>query len=213
MGMRSIWTGNVSFLMVSVPCKLYSATSDRTKELRRDIHQIHGECGTQIEVPKWCPKCQKRLESFEVKKAYFADRPVVLEEADFKSLPLKSLQSIEITSFIDGSQIDPRAYSDSYLVAPEVGYADELRDYAEIRPHAVNLSEQETEIAKALVSKLSGDWHHAEYTDAYNDALEAMIQAKLTGAALTIPTAETPTPTGDAADAFLKSLELAGAEK
>lgn len=114
---RSIWKGSINFAMVAIPAKLYTATDDR----RVSFHQIHGECGSRIQMPRWCPKCERKLETAELKKGYEVseNQHIILEDTDFQSLPLKSLKTIEVIQFVDGSQIDIRAYGDCYFLTCE----------------------------------------------------------------------------------------------
>jgi DNA end-binding protein Ku len=115
--MRAIWTGSINFGMVSIPAKLYSATD----ESRVPFHQYHAECGSRIQMPKWCPACERKLESSEIKKGYeiSATEHIILEEADFLSLPLKSLKQIEVVEFTDHKSIDQRAYDSCYFLSCE----------------------------------------------------------------------------------------------
>jgi len=115
--MRAIWTGSINFGMVSIPAKLYSATDDR----RVAFHQYHAECGSRIQMPRWCPVCERKLETAEIKRGYelSKDKHIILEEADFQSLPLKSLKQIEVVEFVASTGIDPRAYADSYFLSCE----------------------------------------------------------------------------------------------
>lgn len=114
---RSIWKGSINFGMVAIPAKLYSSTDDK----RVSFHQIHGECGSRIQMPKWCPQCERKLESFEIKKGYEIgkDQHILLEETDFQSLPLKSLKMVEVVEFVDGSKIDARSFDDCYFLTCE----------------------------------------------------------------------------------------------
>lgn len=115
--MRSIWKGTVNFGMVSIPTKLYPATDNK----RINFHQIHSDCGSRIQMPKWCPVCERKVEPSELKKGYEVskDQYVILEESDFEALPLNSLKTVEVMEFVDGSQIDTRCYSDCYLLTCE----------------------------------------------------------------------------------------------
>lgn len=114
---RSIWKGSVNFGMVAIPAKLYSSTDDK----RVSFHQYHAECGTRIQMPKWCPGCDRKLEAFEIKKGYeiSKDQHVILEESDFESLPLNSLKTVEVVEFVDPARIDGRCYADSYFLSCE----------------------------------------------------------------------------------------------
>lgn len=104
--------------MVAIPAKLYSATDDGKVS---NIHQYHSECGNRIQMPKWCPVCQKRLETSEIKRGYeiSKDQHITLEETDLESLPLRSLKQIEVVQFIDPAGIDVRCYTDCYLLSCE----------------------------------------------------------------------------------------------
>jgi len=115
--MRSVWKGSLGFGMVSIPTKLYPATENK----RISFHQIHSECGSRIKMPKWCPVCDRAVESFELKKGYeiSKDQHIILDEGDFEALPLNSLKTIEVVEFVDGADIDTRCYSDCYLLSCE----------------------------------------------------------------------------------------------
>ncbi len=65
---RSIWNGVISFGMVSIPVKLYSATENK------DIafHQLHARCTNRIRYQKWCPHCEETVEAEDIEKGYRA---------------------------------------------------------------------------------------------------------------------------------------------
>lgn len=118
--MRSIWKGSIGFGMVAIPVKMYGSTEDK----RIAFNQIHAECGSRIQMPKWCPTCERRLEAAEIKKAYEVSKNqyLPLEPEDFDSLPLASVKTIQIDQFIKGDLADPRYFKDSYFLSPdEVG--------------------------------------------------------------------------------------------
>ena len=72
-------------------------------------------------MPKWCPVCDRAVEGFELKKGYEISEGnhIIFEEGDFEALPLNSLKAIDVVEFVDGSQIDTRCYSDTYLLSCE----------------------------------------------------------------------------------------------
>jgi len=115
--MRSIWKGGLNFGMVSIPCKVYTATDDK----RVSFHLIHRNCKSRVTMPRWCPVCERKLESQEINRGYEIgkDQHIILEENDFASLPLKSLKQIEVVEFVKPGQIDIRAYADSYFLSCE----------------------------------------------------------------------------------------------
>ena len=104
-------------MVVSIPAKLFSPTEDK----RVSFHQLHGECGSRLQMPKWCPNCNRKVESAEVKKGYEVAKGqnIMLEDTDFQNLPLKSLKSIEIVEFVQERQIDIRAFADYYFLSCE----------------------------------------------------------------------------------------------
>ncbi|MBI4284520.1 MAG: Ku protein [Chloroflexi bacterium] len=118
MARRSIWKGAVTFGMVAIPAKLYSATEDTDISL----HQYHKECGSRISMPRYCSTCQKMLTGADITKGYeVGDSYVPLSEADFQSLPLKSVKTIEVVEFVDESQVDLRCYDKPYFLGSDEG--------------------------------------------------------------------------------------------
>jgi DNA end-binding protein Ku len=252
MARRSIWKGAINFAMVSIPCKLYSATD----ELKISLHQYHRDCGSRISMPKFCPGCNKMLEAQDITKGYeVGEGYVPVSEADLQSLPLKSVKAIEVVEFVDGGQIDIRCYDKPYfLAADEVGhrayklflmamekanlvavaklayrerehlavvrpysgvmllqtlhYADELRDYDDLRPREPLISQKEVELTTNLVKAMSvPQFELAKYHDEYREALEKLIEARIAGEVL--PTVEAqPAPVSDVAEALIASLNL-----
>ncbi len=118
MARRSIWKGAITFGMVAIPSKLYSATED----VDISLHQYHKECGCRISMPKYCGTCQKMLATADITKGYeVGDSYVPLTESDFQSLPLKSVKTIEVVEFVDESQIDIRCYDKPYFLGSDEG--------------------------------------------------------------------------------------------
>jgi DNA end-binding protein Ku len=114
---RSVWVGSINFGMVSIPTKLYSATDDD----KINLHQYHEACGSRVKQPKWCPTCEKFLETADIIKGYeTGDTYIPLTEADLKGLPLKSIKSIEVLEFVDVAQIDARCYNKTYFLKAEM---------------------------------------------------------------------------------------------
>jgi len=72
-------------------------------------------------MPKWCPVCEQKLDTSEIKRGYeISDtQHIILEETDFQSLPLKSLKQIEVVEFVGSTGIDIRAYTDCYFLSCE----------------------------------------------------------------------------------------------
>jgi DNA end-binding protein Ku len=148
MAIRSVWKGMVGFGMVSIPVKLYGAVEEQAVR----FNTLHRECGKRIQMPRWCPNCERRLEQAEMVKGYPVgdDRFVTLEDQDFQGLPVKSLKNIEVVEFVDAAVIDPRHYDKPYFVSPDKAgtkaFALLLRGMAQVGKVAVaKLSMRERE--------------------------------------------------------------------
>lgn len=117
---RVIWNGVISFGMVSIPVGLQTATSE--KDLR--FNQLHEVCGGRIKLQKYCPQCDKVVESEELIKGYEISKNtyVRLTEEDFEGLPVPSKQTITIDRFVPVDQIDPVFFDTTYYLGPnEIG--------------------------------------------------------------------------------------------
>jgi DNA end-binding protein Ku len=116
--MRSIWKGTINFMVMTIPTKAYKATEDG----RVPLHNVHAKCGSQLEMPKWCPTCDRKVEAAEVVKGYGETSPfVILTEADLQALPLKSVKQIDVVSFVSLSEIDIRAFGEPYYIGVDLG--------------------------------------------------------------------------------------------
>ncbi len=114
---RSIWNGVISFGMVSIPVKLYTATEDKDISFR----QLHKECGVRLKQLRWCPEHECVVEWDEIVRGfeYAKDQYVVMEEEDFEKLPLPSKQTVELAAFVKADQIDPIYYQKTYYLEPD----------------------------------------------------------------------------------------------
>ena len=116
--MRSMWKGALSFGLVAIPVKMYKAVEEQTIHL----NNIHKECGTRIQMPKYCPKCLKQLKAEEIVRAYCLDEKageyLPLTEQDMASLPLTTMKTVQVEAFVK-TIADPRWFDSSYILAPE----------------------------------------------------------------------------------------------
>jgi len=114
---RSIWNGVISFGMVSIPVKLYTATED--KDISFNL--LHKECGTRLKQLRWCPYHERAVGWDEVQRGYeyARDEYVVMEDEDFEKLPLPTKHTVELSAFVDAEQIDPIYYQKTYYLEPE----------------------------------------------------------------------------------------------
>ena len=114
--MRSIWKGAITFGLVNVPVKLYSATEDHDVGL----HQVHDADGGRIRYPRKCEGCDKVVDYAHIDKAYAeGSTTVVLTEDDLKALPEERSKEIEVVEFVPSDQIDPIMFDRSYFLEPE----------------------------------------------------------------------------------------------
>ena len=116
MAARAIWTGVITFGMVSIPIKLYSATE--SKDI--SFNQLHAECKSRIREFKFCPTCDRKLESEEIEKGYEYTKGqyVIMSKEDMEKVPMPNKNTIEITSFIKQDEIDPVFYEKTYYIEP-----------------------------------------------------------------------------------------------
>src|SRR3712207_205276 len=114
--MRSIWKGAVTFGLVNVPVKLYSATEDHDVSL----HQVHDQDGGRIRYQRRCEICGNVIDFEHIAKAYDdGDRTVVLTPEDLKSLPEERSREIDVVEFVPTEQVDPIMFDRSYYLEPD----------------------------------------------------------------------------------------------
>jgi DNA end-binding protein Ku len=114
---RAIWSGSISFGMVSIPVKLFGATE--SKDISFNL--LHATCGTRLKQLRWCPTDEVEVPWSETVRGYeyAKDQYVTLTDEDFEKLPLPSRHTIELTAFVKESEIDPVYYERSYYLAPD----------------------------------------------------------------------------------------------
>jgi len=114
--MASVWKGSLGFGMVNIPVKLTTTSEDKRQDL---LHQYH-TCGTQIKMPKWCPKCETFLEPGEIIKGFPVDKEhfIPLTSEEMELLPLNSIKNIQIEHFMKG-ELDPIWFQKAYFVSPQ----------------------------------------------------------------------------------------------
>jgi DNA end-binding protein Ku len=115
--MRSIWRGAVSFGLVSIGVKLYSATED--KDIR--FHQVHVTDGGRIKYQRVCSIDGEPVEYSEIAKGYELPdgQLVILTDEDFDELPLSTRREIDVLEFVEADQIDPIHFEKTYYLEPD----------------------------------------------------------------------------------------------
>jgi DNA end-binding protein Ku len=115
--MRSIWKGSVSFGLVSIGVKLYSATEERDIS----FHQVRRDDGARIRYKRVAETDGEEVAYADIAKGYQlpSGEIVVLTDEDFKDLPLPSARVVDVLQFVPSEQIDPIYYAKSYYLEPE----------------------------------------------------------------------------------------------
>ncbi|SRR6266566_775787 len=225
--MRSIWKGTISFGLVTIPVKVYSATEQRDITFR----QVHRTDGGQIKFRRVCSVCGEEVPYADVAKGYPlpTGEMVVLTDDDLAGLPLPTGRTIEVLQFTPAEQIDPILFAKSYYLEPEaVGvrpyvllrtalersgrvavvkmalrqreslatlrvregvfvletmlWPDEIRtpDFPFL-DEDIGVRAQELKMAASLIDTMTGDFDPSEYRDEYREALEQLIETKISG--------------------------------
>jgi len=114
---RAIWKGAVSFGLVNVPVRLYSATENHDVQFR----QVHREDGGRIRYQRICSIDGEQVSFDDIAKGYETEdgRMVVLTDEDLADLPTRSSREIAVDKFVPADQIDPMLLDKSYYLEPD----------------------------------------------------------------------------------------------
>jgi DNA end-binding protein Ku len=114
--MRSIWKGAITFGLVNVPVKVYSATEDHDISL----HQVHDADGGRIRYQRVCEIDGKVVEYAHIDKAFDdGERTVIITADDLASLPAEKSREIDVVEFVPSDQVDPIRFDRSYFLEPD----------------------------------------------------------------------------------------------
>lgn len=111
---RSIWKGAISFGLVTIPVKLYSATEEKDISFR----QVHAQDGGRIKYKRVCEKDGEEIPFSDIAKGYEMPdgRMVVLEKEDFDALPLATTKAVEVVQFVGEDEVDPTYFAKTYFL-------------------------------------------------------------------------------------------------
>jgi DNA end-binding protein Ku len=114
---RSIWRGAISFGIVNIPVRLYTATQDKDLSFR----MLHEKDNARIRFQRMCSVEEVEVPNDEIVRGYEYEKEhyVILTDEDFDQLPLPSKHTIELTAFVNAEEIDPVFYEKSYYLEPE----------------------------------------------------------------------------------------------
>jgi DNA end-binding protein Ku len=262
--MRSIWAGAISFGLVVIPVKLYTATEQRDVSFR----QVHREDGGRIQFRRFCSVDGEEVPYSDIAKGYelATGDVVVLTDEDMQELPLATAKRIDVLHFSPAGQLDPilsnkayylepeppgvRAYAlfrdalersgrvavakvairqrealaalrvrDGVLVLETLLWPDEVRrpDF-KFLDEDVDVRSQELKMAASLIDTMTEDFDPSLYKDAYREALEALVQAKIEGNEVVRPVGSAATEDkaggpADLAETLRASVEAAKANR
>jgi DNA end-binding protein Ku len=243
---RSIWNGNISFGLVSIPIKMYPATEEHSVSFR----QVHTVDGGRIRYRKFCELEERQVDTQEIGRAYEdAEGALVpITDEDLAQLPLPTTRTLEIEAFVSASQIDPLQMGSAYYLGANgsaaakpytllrealkrsekvaiakyalhgrerlgmlrvVGEAialhrllwpDEVREAAGMAPQEkVSVRDAELDLADTLMATL-GEVDLDSLRDEYYEALESLVEAKVSGAAPLAEPGERPLAGGQVVD-------------
>ncbi|HET7172775.1 MAG TPA: Ku protein [Nocardioidaceae bacterium] len=234
--MQAIWKGTISFGLVSIPVKVFSATEQRDIIFR----QVHQEDGGRIRYRRVCDLDGKEVPYSDIGKGYELPdgRIVVLDDDDLANLPLPTAKTVEVLEFVPLEQVDPlyfaRAYylsadgvgakpyvllrdalskaglcalvkvairtreslallreRDGALVLQTMFWDDEVRNPQEVAPaEDVTVRKQEVDMAQSYIAAITGDFDPTRYHNEYREALEAVVEAKVSGLPMPEPAEE-----------------------
>ncbi|MBB4662538.1 Ku protein [Conexibacter arvalis] len=118
---RAIWSGAISFGLVNVPVKLYSATAPKTVR----FNQLHAEDGGRLRQKRICSIDGEEVPYDQIVKGYeiAPDHYVVITQEELDALDPRATKTIDIEEFVDLAEIDPVYYDSAYHIAPATGGA------------------------------------------------------------------------------------------
>jgi DNA end-binding protein Ku len=116
---RAIWTGTISFGLVNVPVRMFSAVSEHTLH----FHYVHEKDDSRIGYEKICKLEERPVPDSEIVKAfeYEPEAYVYMRDEDFEAAKAEGGRAIEIRDFVPYEQIDPIFFRHTYYAAPQDG--------------------------------------------------------------------------------------------
>ncbi|MFN2525645.1 MAG: Ku protein [Actinomycetota bacterium] len=119
---RSIWRGAITFGLITIPVKIYTAVG-RERDEALDFHLLHEKDGARIHYERVCAKGHKDIDWDEIVKGheYSKGKWVEITDEELEALDLESLHTIDVVSFAPLDQIDPMYFDKTYYVVPDQG--------------------------------------------------------------------------------------------
>jgi DNA end-binding protein Ku len=129
MAAHSLGSGTISFGLVSIPVKLYTAASSKNVA----FNLLHAKCGSRIKQQTFCPKCNEVVDRNALVRGYefSKDQYVQLSEEELKALEQDDSKSIDIAEFVPLPKVDPIHFEKTYYLGPDKGGEKAYRLLAE----------------------------------------------------------------------------------
>jgi len=114
--MHTVWKGAISFGLVNVPVKMFSATEDKDISMR----YIHKKCNTPLSYVRKCKTCDTEVEWEEISKGYEYEpgKFVIFEKDELEKLSGEITKEIKILDFVHLNDIDPIYFQKTYYLSP-----------------------------------------------------------------------------------------------
>ncbi|HWB29218.1 MAG TPA: Ku protein [Vicinamibacterales bacterium] len=118
MASRPSWKGALKLSLIAIPVRAYAATRPHADVAFRQFHRV---CHTPIQLKKWCPHCEVEVGPDDIVKGHETSkgRYVFVEDEDIAKLRPASTETLDVTTVIDASAIDPRYVERAYYLAPD----------------------------------------------------------------------------------------------
>ncbi|MBO8162379.1 MAG: Ku protein [Brevibacillus sp.] len=115
--MHTVWKGSISFGLVNIPIRMFTATEHRDVRFR----QLHSVCSTPIRYAKTCPTCDREVDASEIVRGFEYEKGnfVIVKDEDLERITPETRKAIEILDFVELSEIDPIYFEKSYYLSPQ----------------------------------------------------------------------------------------------
>ncbi|MBA2366878.1 MAG: Ku protein [Actinobacteria bacterium] len=146
--MRPLWRGAITFGLISIPVRLYSAVENKSLK----FHLLHEKDGGRIKYQRTCGKCGEEVTWDDIIKGYeySKDHYVTFTQEEMAALDVDSIKAVDVVSFVPLERVDPIYFDKSYYVAPESSglkayrlLADALQAEGQVGVAKVTLRERE----------------------------------------------------------------------
>src|SRR2546421_9262369 len=192
---RSIWSGAISFGLVNVPVKLYSAVSKKTVR----FHQLHDKDGVRIQQKRVCPADEEEVPYEHIVKGYeiSPDEYVVVTQEELEALEPQKTKTIDIEDFVDLDEINPLFYDHPYYLLP---------DRSAVKPYKL-LHEAMSEANKVAIARVV--IRSKEQLVAVRPLDGVLAMSTMNFADEIVPTDKFDEPTADDAETTKREVDMA----